>query len=487
MLRAAMVAVLGGLLALVLAIALSPLTPIGAARTAEPDPGLRLDTFVLGVGVVAVVLAVLALAAIPAWRDARTRALQQRDAGVTRPSRLARALGTAGAWLPLTAGVRMALEPGRGRTALPVRTTIVSAFLAIATVAGAVVFAASLDHLVSTPRLYGWNWDVRIDTSADTPEQAAAVSGAVQKALDGSQSVKAWSTANLSDATVNGLSMPTLGIDRARGRVGPSVVSGRLPERASEIALGARTMRSLGVGIGDTVDARLLSGGSTRLRVVGRVVLPGLGNYQGADKTTLGEGAVVEEATLAELAPEFFRKTFLVDIRNDANARAVDDAAQRIVAAAGPSADEVTLQRPSDIVAYEKVRTTPIVLAGLLALLALMTVTHALVTGVRRRRRDLALLKTLGFTRGQVSGAVAWQVSTIGAIALVVGLPLGVVLGRWAWRALANNLGTVSEPIVPVALLLVVVPVVLLLLNAVAYLPGRVAARLRPATVLRSE
>ena len=132
-------------------------------------------------------------------------------------------------------------------------------------------------------------------------------------------------------------------------------------------------------------------------------------------------------------------------------------------------------------------RTTPIVLAGLLALLALLTVAHALVTGVRRRRRDLALLKTLGFTRGQVSGAVAWQASTIGVIALVVGIPLGVVLGRWAWSALANNLGTVSEPIVPIALLLVAIPVVLVLLNAVAYLPGRVAARLRPATVLRSE
>jgi hypothetical protein len=45
----------------------------------------------------------------------------------------------------------------------------------------------------------------------------------------------------------------------------------------------------------------------------------------------------------------------------------------------------------------------------------------------------------------------------------------------------------VSEPVVPVAVLLVAVPVVLVLLNAVAYVPGRVAARLRPATVLRSE
>ena len=198
MLRAALVAVLGGLLAVVLAIALSPLTPIGAARTAEPDPGLRVDGFVLGVGVVAVVLAVLALAAIPAWR---TRARVRCSSGTpesTRPSRLARALGTAGAWLPVTAGVRMALEPGRGRTAVPVRTTIVSALLAIATVTGAVVFAASLDHLVSTPRLYGWNWDVQDRHVADSARAGRCrVGRGAERCSTRSQSVKAWSTATL--------------------------------------------------------------------------------------------------------------------------------------------------------------------------------------------------------------------------------------------------------------------------------------------------
>ncbi len=145
------------------------------------------------------------------------------------------------------------------------------------------------------------------------------------------------------------------------------------------------------------------------------------------------------------------------------------------------------LQRPSDIVSYERVRTTPLVLAGVLALLAIATVTHALVTAVRRRRRDLALLKTLGFTRRQVMGSVAWQASTFAFLALVIGVPVGVIVGRWAWTALADDLGTVAEPIVPVLAVVLAVPVVLLIANAVAYVPGRIAARLRPATVLRSE
>jgi ABC-type lipoprotein release transport system permease subunit len=36
-------------------------------------------------------------------------------------------------------------------------------------------------------------------------------------------------------------------------------------------------------------------------------------------------------------------------------------------------------------------------------------VTHALVTSVRRRRRDLAILKTLGFVRSQVSRLFAMK------------------------------------------------------------------------------
>ena len=59
--------------------------------------------------------------------------------------------------------------------------------------------------------------------------------------------------------------------------------------------------------------------------------------------------------------------------------------------------------KSADIVSYERVRTTPLVLAGVLALLAIATVTHALVTAERRRRRDLALLKALGFVPGRLA------------------------------------------------------------------------------------
>jgi putative ABC transport system permease protein len=226
------------------------------------------------------------------------------------------------------------------------------------------------------------------------------------------------------------------------------------------------------------------------MRVVGRVVLPGFGTYSGSDKTSLGEGAVVTERALARLGPDFNRHPFLVDFRAGAERGPVLARARRVIAAANsaPSGLEITsVQRPSDIIAYDHVKTTPVVLAGALAVLALATVGHALLTATRRRRRDLAMLKTLGFTRRQVSETVAWQATTIGALALVVGIPVGVVLGRWAWRVLSDSLGTVAEPVVPLAALVIAIPLVLVLVNLVALLPGRIAARLRPATALRSE
>jgi ABC-type antimicrobial peptide transport system permease subunit len=188
---------------------------------------------------------------------------------------------------------------------------------------------------------------------------------------------------------------------------------------------------------------------------------------------------------LRQLGPDFGAGPFLVRLRRHATT------AQLATAIVPPDrSTDVTvsgLRRPSDIVSYARVRSTPLLLAGVLALLAIATVAHALVTAVRRRRRDLALLKTLGFTRRQVSGSVAWQATTFGVVALFIGIPAGIIVGRWAWITLADDLGTVAEPVIPVLGLVLGVPVVLLIANLVAFVPGRIAAGLRPATVLRSE
>ncbi len=146
-----------------------------------------------------------------------------------------------------------------------------------------------------------------------------------------------------------------------------------------------------------------------------------------------------------------------------------------------------TDQRPGDIQNYTGVRDTPLALGAVLALLAVGTLAHVLITGVRRRRRDLAMLKTLGLLRSQLLRVVSWQATALAAAALLVGLPLGLLAGRWAWLLFADSAGVGSQADVPVPLVLLVIPVTLILAVLLAVVPGWTAARIRPALILRSE
>jgi ABC-type antimicrobial peptide transport system permease subunit len=130
---------------------------------------------------------------------------------------------------------------------------------------------------------------------------------------------------------------------------------------------------------------------------------------------------------------------------------------------------------------------TPKLLAAVLSLLALATLAHLLIISIRGRRRDLAVLRTLGFTPRQVSATIAWQATTVIAISLAIGLPLGALGGRLAWMTFAHYLGADPVAHVPVLAMLAAIPVAILLTNLLALGPGLVAGRLRPAAVLRTE
>jgi ABC-type antimicrobial peptide transport system permease subunit len=127
------------------------------------------------------------------------------------------------------------------------------------------------------------------------------------------------------------------------------------------------------------------------------------------------------------------------------------------------------------------------VLAGLLVVMALAALANTLVSSIRRRRRDLAILKTLGFLGRQVSATTAWQATTLAAAALLVGLPLGVAAGRITWLAFAHQLGVAEDVRTPMAAILLAVPATILVAVLIAAIPAVSAARTRPALVLRSE
>jgi ABC-type lipoprotein release transport system permease subunit len=126
-------------------------------------------------------------------------------------------------------------------------------------------------------------------------------------------------------------------------------------------------------------------------------------------------------------------------------------------------------------------------LAGFLALLGATAIGYALATSIRRRRSELAILKTLGFSRRQLAATVAWQATTVACVGVDIGIPLGIVLGRLVWREVTEYAGVAFSPDVPVGLLAALAVAALLFANLVVSLPGRSAARVSPATALRTE
>lgn len=472
MLRPAATALGGAVVAMAVAVSGSPLTPFGIARDAEPDPGFAFDAFrVLG-GATLIFVLLLLVVAFPAWRVARA-AVQPGSRRTERPSRLAEALARAGGRPSAVTGLRMAVEPGRTGS-VPTRAALAGTILSLMALVTTFTFGTSLQNLIEEPRLYGWNWDALVGDVffEDLAEQ-------VVPPLSEAESVAGFSTITLTEADVGGVRVPTFGFESNSGSVFPPIVSGRAPEQSDEIVLGATTMGDAGKSIGDTVTVRV-GDNLVKMRIVGRGVLPAL---SGGDIAGLGEGALITGDGLARLVPRAARNLFAVRFAEGASEKQKGEVLGQFEEGAS-----VNMASPPKRVAdFDRVNDLPEVLAGLLIVIGAATLVHTLVSAVRRRRRDLAILRTLGFVKAQVRWTVACQATTLTVFALGVGVPLGAAAGRSAWGIFANELGIVPEPVIPLLPVLLTIPVAILIANAVALLPGRTAARTRPAVVLRTE
>ncbi len=494
LLRVGAVTLGGGLLGAGLAIAASPLMPVGLARLAEPDPGVEVNLAILGAGLAVAALAPLLLVLPAAWRAASPAAGPPGAAGPAypaRPSRLGSALGLAGS-VTGGLGVRMALEPGRGRTAVPVRSALAGTVVAVAALVAATVFGTSLLGLVGIPHRYGQNWTQDVDFL-----EPSAPAPLVARLIATQPLVRGYAVGNFGMIAVNGQVVPAIGVTQVRGRGFLTMISGRLPRRPGEIALGRRTLRATGARLGQRVRVSV-NGRPARLRVVGEAVFPSF-TENGSTATDLGQGAVVAPSLLSSpyeptgCVHGLTCYSFILIRYPPGTALGIAD--RRLEAAFSRrgcllSAGCYTLtadQRPSDIRDYSGVRDTPLFLGALLGLLAVGTLSHALLAGVRRRYRDLAMLKTLGLLRSQLLRVVFWEASTLAGAALLVGLPLGVIAGRWAWVIFAGSAGVAGQADVPVPLVLLAIPATVALANLIAAGPGWTAARVPAATVLRSE
>src|SRR6185437_7055871 len=142
-------------------------------------------------------------------------------------------------------GVQMALQPGRRRTAVPVRSAIFGAALSVAALAAALVLAASLGHLLTTPRLSGFTWDAFVAVEGGLPKAAAA--------LRADPKIAGYTRGGFTGVRIGRLRLMTLVLGGS-GPAQPVITAGVPPTGSDEVALGAATMRDARTRIGQAVD-----------------------------------------------------------------------------------------------------------------------------------------------------------------------------------------------------------------------------------------
>jgi FtsX-like permease family/MacB-like periplasmic core domain len=346
---------------------------------------------------------------------------------------------------------------------------------------------------VSHPALYGWNWNYEMLGNfgglADIPLPQTA------QLLGRDRYVASWSRVSFDDLRIDGQDVPVLGTT-PNAAVMPPVLSGHTLQGANEVVMGPSTMAELHKNIGDTVTFDNGVTKPSQLVVVGTTTLPAIG----AGETLhleIGTGAVLAEQLIPERDRGFgdlptSPEAVFVRLRPGANPtaarRSLDEIASNVgsILGHGPPA-VVPVQRPAEIVDYRTMGNTPALLGGTLAAAAVAALGLTLLTSVRRRRRELALLKTLGFTRRQLVATVAWQASVAVAIGVLIGVPLGIVAGRSLWEQFAQALHVVPEPTVPTLPIALVAVGAFVLANIVAAIPAAQAARTRTADLLHAE
>jgi hypothetical protein len=490
--------VVGSVLAAAVAVALSPLAPIGPVRAVYPDQGVTFDWTVLGFGILLLIAVLGACAAFITYRSAPHR-LAIRPGAPDAPARLNRATASWGlppnARLGLEAALGGANRRGRGHSA-PVRSAILGTIVAVVLVVATTIFGSSLDALVSQPPLYGWNWDYALLSGFSGAEDLPAASTAALLGHD--PFVAHWSGVYFESAQVDG---KTVGIMATRpgAPVAPSLLSGQNIKTAGQIVLGPATLAALHKHLGDHVVLHLDNGRAVRLRVVGTATLPTIG-ASGSPSIGMGSGAVASftlfsasdlnqqgslvrgpMATLIALRPGVNRTAALASLNRIA--RQLDAPSDPD----GPVGGVVAALRPAEITGYGGVHSTPVLVAALLAAAAICALGLTLTASVLGRRREFALLKALGFTRRQLASTVAWQSTVAALLGVVIGIPVGIALGRWLWTVFADGINAVPVPDVPVLDVVLVAVGAVAFANLVALVPARIAARTPTAVLLRSE
>jgi ABC-type antimicrobial peptide transport system permease subunit len=464
------------------AVVASQAFPVGLSRQIDPNTGVHIDWTVLLPGLALLVVLLVGGTGLVAYRSAA--------AAPVRVPRQARIVGAVRSRAPVTVGIgtAMALDGGAGRSRVPVRPALIGAIVGVLGVCGALTLQHGVNDSLRHPERAGVTWDAEIGppvTSYDTHGLKSDLLDTIAAALPPGS---AQATGSRFVVPVDGVGVPALSLDnRTPSTAVPitfALTAGRAPAGDDEAAIGPKTASDLGVGIGDTVD---VGDSHTPMRIVGYALFP-------ADvHSEFDEGLWLTKDRFDTLTPvvssdglfEGAERIVLVRFpKGTDQGRATGVLARQL----GSSVDGVQQAAvPVELTNLRNVRALPLWLAGFLSLLAVAAVSHVLFASSRRRRQEFAVLRAIGLTRRDNRLVLNAQGTVIGLLGLLVGVPLGVALGRVAWHWVADRVPL--EDVAPFALIAVVaiVPLTVLVVNALALWPGQRVSRLQPAEVLRAE
>jgi hypothetical protein len=456
------VAVLAGCVAAgVLAYFLSGIFPTGFVRIVEPHPGRRVDWLVHAGGATVLALGLVLWMTIAFAMGGRERAGARSSPVIERAVTVLPSARMATAF-------RFAFSPHRSG-ARAARSSIVGLGLVICALVGALTFGANLIALVDEPDRYGFNFDLGLGAGGDEiPEQ-------VVESLTEVPEVAALTLYGTIRVSVGAQSLYVTGMRSVAGDLAPDVLNGALPRHDDEVALGRVSARALDAGVGDVVEVSG-AGGPRRLHVTGLALIPSVAGGDG-----IGEGAIVTERGLTRLDPAAALSEAAIRLSPDAPRDAAAQISATTQMAAGP------FDPPSAIVNLRRIRGIPLFVASVLAALAALSLGHLMITAVRRRRHDFAVLGALGASRRWVSGVVQWQATFTTLLVLAIAIPAGIVVGITIFRPFVDRIGAARDIAVPVAWLGATFLVLLLLANLATAVPARRARRVSAAELLVEE
>ncbi|HTD49288.1 MAG TPA: ABC transporter permease, partial [Acidimicrobiia bacterium] len=443
----------------------------GLARQAELDPGVAVNAPILAAGFATLVVVIVAGATVAAVRvstlDASTPRRTRGRAGAT--------LDRLGLSPPARLGIGAVLSRRETGTA-PRRIAVVAIAFAVAGSAAAATFGASLDHLVHSPREQGWNFDVMVgNPNSQSDQEARAVPLlAHDRYVNGFTGI----AQPPETPTIDGHSVGLVGVDEREGSLGPPMLEGRFPTGPDEIAFGRGSLDALRKRVGDRVEV-VAGPRRVSMHVTGVFIALSAGDLF---SSRLDEGGGVTLDGLRRLEPDVMVTMFPVRYapgtdRRVALARLQHDFGALVL-------QHVNAQDVENLV---RVAVLPALLAGLFVVLSVATLAATLIASVRRRRQELTILKAIGFKRRQLAASIVWQTLALTLVGVTVGIPAGIVVGQTIWRYVADQIGAVQPPVVPVAPVAGIIVGAALIATAIALVPAALAAQVRPAIALRRE